>query len=365
MTETGRIIRRIMYICAFRFYSEGILFFAWHFGAAALWQKFGGNIIVKKICDFVVRNMCVFVFLAGVLGAIYPPSLAWIKAYVSVMLGLVMFGMGMTLRFSDFSFVLKRPWEIFLGALAQFTIMPAAAWLLVKIFSLPPEVAIGVILLGACPGGTASNVITYLAHGHVAYSVAMTMTTTLLAPLVTPLITYYLAGAWIEISLTAMMISIAQMVLAPVVLGLFINHFCGDKLQKVVGYMPFFSVVMIVLLVGGVVALSADKLAEMGVMIALIVALHNALGIFCGYAMAKAFRLEPRKARALAIEVGMQNSGMAASLAVMYFNAAAALPGAIFSVWHNISGSLAASYFVRKDTESERKKFSRSCETLS
>ena len=306
---------------------------------------------MKKACNFIVKNMCLFVFLAGVLGAVYPPSLTWIKPYVSIMLGLVMFGMGMTLKFSDFAFVLKRPWEIFLGALAQFTIMPAAAWLLVKVFNLPPEIAIGVILLGTCPGGTASNVISYLAHADVAYSMAMTMTTTLLAPLVTPLVTYWLAGAWIEISLTAMMISIAQMVLAPVILGLVINHFFGENIQGIKDYMPLFSVVMIVLLVGGVVALSASQLAAMGLMIAAIVVLHNALGLACGYAMAKAFRLEPAKARALAIEVGMQNSGMAASLAVIYFSAAAALPGAIFSVWHNISGSLVANYFVRKDEQ--------------
>ena len=311
---------------------------------------------MKKFCNFAVKNMAVFVVLAAVIGAVYPPSLTWIKPYVSIMLGIVMFGMGMTLTFADFRMVLKRPWEIFIGALAQFTIMPAMAWVLTKVFDLPPELAIGVILVGTCPGGTASNVITYLARGDMALSVSMTMTTTLLAPVVTPLITWWLAGAYVDVSLQAMMISIAEMVLAPVILGLLANHFFANGVKKIIGFMPFVSVVMIVLLVGCVVSLSASKLLEMGLIIAAVVVLHNVSGLALGYMMAKLFRLAPKKVRAVSIEVGMQNSGMAASLAVMYFNPAAALPGAIFSVWHNISGSLVANYFVRKDEKEAESK---------
>ena len=311
---------------------------------------------MKKFCNFAVKNMAVFVVLAAVIGAVYPPSLTWIKPYVSIMLGIVMFGMGMTLTFADFRMVLKRPWEIFIGALAQFTIMPAMAWVLTKVFDLPPELAIGVILVGTCPGGTASNVITYLARGDVALSVSMTMTTTLLAPVVTPLITWWLAGAYVDVSLQTMMISIAEMVLAPVILGLLANHFFANGVKKIIGFMPFVSVVMIVLLVGCVVSLSASKLLEMGLIIAAVVVLHNVSGLALGYMMAKLFRLAPKKVRAVSIEVGMQNSGMAASLAVMYFNPAAALPGAIFSVWHNISGSLVANYFVRKDEKEAESK---------
>ena len=311
---------------------------------------------MKKFCNFAVKNMAVFVVLAAVIGAVYPPSLTWIKPYVSIMLGIVMFGMGMTLTFADFRMVLKRPWEIFIGALAQFTIMPAMAWVLTKVFDLPPELAIGVILVGTCPGGTASNVITYLARGDVALSVSMTMTTTLLAPVVTPLITWWLAGAYVDVSLQAMMISIAEMVLAPVILGLLANHFFANGVKKIIGFMPFVSVVMIVLLVGCVVSLSASKLLEMGLIIAAVVVLHHVSGPALAYMMAKLFRLAPKKVRAVSIEVGMQNSGMAASLAVMYFNPAAALPGAIFSVWHNISGSLVANYFVRKDEKEAESK---------
>ena len=304
---------------------------------------------MKKVCDFIVDNMAILIILISVLGAAVPSSLTWVGPNVSWMLGVVMFGMGMTLKFEDFRLLAKRPWEVGIGALAQFTLMPLIAWVLVKVFALPPEIAIGVVLVGTCPGGTASNVITYLAKGDVALSVAMTMTTTLLAPIVTPCLTWFLAGAWVDISLLAMMKSIAMMVLFPVIAGLIVNHFAGRTVEKFLPVLPLISVIAIALLVGGVVALSASKLFSYGVLIFAVVILHNACGLACGYLMAKFCHLAPAKARAVAIEVGMQNSGLAASLAVMYFSPLAAVPGAIFSLWHNVSGSLLANYFVRKD----------------
>ena len=301
--------------------------------------------IIKKLVD----NLALLVIAIGILGAWRPETLTWVGPYVSWMLGIVMFGMGMTLKVEDFQRVLSHPKEVAIGVGAQFVIMPLVALALVKVFALPPELAIGVILVGTCPGGTASNVIAYLARGDVALSVSMTMTTTLLAPIVTPALTYFLAGAWIDISFTAMMISIAQMVLAPVILGLLVHHFMADTAQKIMPAMPLVSVICLVLLVGCVVALSASKLATVGLTMAAIVILHNAFGLALGFTAAKLLRLDSRKARTVAIEVGMQNSGMAASLAVMYFNPAAALPGAIFSVWHNVSGSLVANFCVRRD----------------
>ncbi|MBR1859464.1 MAG: bile acid:sodium symporter family protein, partial [Selenomonadaceae bacterium] len=288
--------------------------------------------------------------LAGVLGAIEPPTLTWVGPWVSWMLGVVMFGMGMTLTVDDFRAVLSHPVEVLIGVVAQFTIMPLIAWVLTIIFGLPPELAIGIILVGACPGGTASNVISYLARGDVALSVSMTMTTTLLAPIVTPSLTYFLAGAWIDISLTSMMISIAQMVLAPVLLGVAANHFFTGYTTKIQPVLPVISVIAIVLLVGGVVALSAEKLATVGPLMAMIVILHNAFGLLLGYVLARLFHLDSKKSRTIAIEVGMQNSGLAASLAIIYFSPAAAIPGAIFSVWHNVSGSLLANFFVKRET---------------
>lgn len=293
--------------------------------------------------------MALFVLLIGVVGAVRPQTLTWVGPYVGWLLGVVMFGMGMTLTFQDFKRVLQRPWEVLLGVVAQFLIMPLAAWFLVWLFALPPELAIGVVLVGTCPGGTASNVISYLAKGDVALSVSMTMATTLLAPVVTPTLTWLLAGSWIEVSFTAMMISIAQMVLLPLLLGLTAHHFFERTVERILPVMPVVSVVTIVLLVGGVVALGAESLLDVGLLMAAIVVLHNAFGLVLGYGMARLFRLDSKKARTVSIEVGMQNSGMAASLAVLYFSPAAAIPGAIFSVWHNISGSIVANYFARRD----------------
>ena len=308
---------------------------------------------MKKCCGFLVNNMALFVLLIGVVGAVRPQTLTWVGPYVGWLLGVVMFGMGMTLTFQDFKRVLQRPWEVLLGVAAQFLIMPLAAWFLVWLFALPPELAIGVVLVGTCPGGTASNVISYLAKGDVALSVSMTMATTLLAPVVTPTLTWLLAGSWIEVSFTAMMISIAQMVLLPLLLGLTAHHFFERTVEKILPVMPVVSVVTIVLLVGGVVALGAESLLDVGRLMAAIGVLHNAFGLVLGYGMARLFRLDSKKARTVSIEVGMQNSGMAASLAVLYFSPAAAIPGAIFSVWHNISGSIVANYFARRD---ERKR---------
>lgn len=304
---------------------------------------------MKKCCGFLVNNMALFVLLIGVVGAVRPQTLTWVGPYVGWLLGVVMFGMGMTLTFQDFKRVLQRPWEVLLGVVAQFLIMPLAAWFLVWLFALPPELAIGVVLVGTCPGGTASNVISYLARGDVALSVSMTMATTLLAPVVTPTLTWLLAGSWIEVSFTAMMISIAQMVLLPLLLGLTAHHFFERTVERILPVMPVVSVVTIVLLVGGVVALGAESLLDVGLLMAAIVVLHNAFGLVLGYGMARLFRLDSKKARTVSIEVGMQNSGMAASLAVLYFSPAAAIPGAIFSVWHNISGSIVANYFARRD----------------
>ena len=301
--------------------------------------------LIKKLVD----NMAVLVIAVAVLGVVRPGALSWIGPYVSWMLGVVMFGMGMTLRVEDFRNVLRHPWEVGIGVMAQFIIMPLAALALIRLFALPPELAIGVVLVGTCPGGTASNVISYLAKGDVALSVSMTMTTTLLAPLVTPFLTWALAGAWIDVSFTAMMISIAEMVLAPVLLGLLAHHFAERQVERVMPVMPLVSVICIVLLVGCVVALSSGKLLEVGPSMAMVVILHNFFGLLLGYGAAKALRMNPQKSRTVAIEVGMQNSGMAASLAILYFNPTAALPGAIFSVWHNISGSLLANYFARRN----------------
>lgn len=298
--------------------------------------------------------MAAFVIIVAAIALFMPWTFTWSAKYVTYLLGIVMFGMGMTLRFEDFKLVFKRPKDVFIGALAQFTIMPALAWVLATLFQLPPELAVGVILVGTCPGGTSSNVMTYLARGDVALSVSMTMTTTILAPIVTPILSWWLAGAWIDISLQAMMISIIQVVVVPIALGIIINKFFGDFVRKAIKLLPLISVIAIVLIVGGVVSVSAQKIMETGLLIMAVVILHNMLGYALGFAIAKALKMDMAKSKAISIEVGMQNSGLATSLAMMHFGAVAAIPGAIFSVWHNISGSLAANYLAGKMDKEEK-----------
>ena len=292
--------------------------------------------------------MSLLVIIIAIVALIQPITFTWVVSKITILLGIIMFGMGMTLKFEDFRLIFQKPKEVLIGALAQFTIMPLIAFLIVKIFSLPPELAIGVILVGTCPGGTASNVITFLAKGDVALSVSMTMLTTILSPVITPLLMLMLAGEWIEISLTDMMISICQVVILPVILGIIINTVLRNMIKNFIKYLPLISILAIILIVGGVVAVNATKIKEVGLIIAVAVVLHNILGYGLGFLIAKIFKMNLNKAKAISIEVGMQNSGLATSLAITHFGIAAAIPGAIFSVWHNISGSLVANYLSNK-----------------
>ena len=310
-----------------------------------------GGIHLQNIGRFIVKNMVWLVVLVGAAGAVFSASLSWIAPQVPLLLGIVMFGMGMTIEFKDFCHLVRHPWDVGIGVFAQFTIMPLVAYLLTQAFSLPPDLAVGVILVGTCPGGTASNVITYLAKGDVALSVTMTMATTLLAPFVTPFLTLLLAGEEIAVNAPAMMLSIAEMVLLPVLLGAALNHFFRRRVAYALTVLPLISALLVALLVGVVVSMSAPHLAEVGTLVALAVVLHNGFGLALGYALARLLGLSAPKRRAIGIEVGMQNSGMAASLALLYFNPAAAIPAALFSVWHNISGSLAANWFTRHDAD--------------
>jgi BASS family bile acid:Na+ symporter len=302
---------------------------------------------LNKISDFFSKYRAVLVVIIATIALVKPPTFSWVTPHISFLLGIVRFGMGMTLKIKDFREVFLRPKDVFIGALAQFTIMPALAFCLAKIFSLPPELAAGVILVGTCPGGTSSNVMTYLAKGDVALSVSMTMTTTILAPIVTPVLTWLLVGAWLEISLSAMMISICQIVVVPIILGIAVNALFEEKIKKFSKLLPLISIIAIVLIEGGVVAVNAQKILEVGLIIAAVVMIHNLLGYGLGFVLAKFSKMNMSKSKAISIEVGMQNSGLATSLAMLHFGAAAAIPGAIFSVWHNISGAIFANILAK------------------
>lgn len=294
--------------------------------------------------------MGLLVLMVAAVAMFLPESFIWIDTKtINPLLGVIMFGMGLTLSPNDFKIVLSRPKDILVGCLAQFTIMPLLAWLLTLAFSLPKELALGVILVGCCPGGTASNVITYLAKGDLALSVGMTACSTLLAPIVTPLLVLLTAGTMVEVDTLGMLLSIVYVVIAPIIVGLLCQRFIPRITKAVTPYLPAFSSLAIALVVGIIVSHNADRLMLGGLIVILVVILHNLLGLSLGFAIGRLLRLEKPKCVALSIEVGMQNSGLASSLANMHFAAypLATIPGAVFSVWHNISGALAARIFQR------------------
>ncbi|WP_100329948.1 bile acid:sodium symporter family protein [Bacillus xiapuensis] len=298
-----------------------------------------------KASTFAGNTFAVWVLLFAVLALFFPVQFVWIGPYISLLLGIVMFGMGMTLSLDDFKLILKQPKGVVIGVLAQFIIMPLLAYGLAKGLSLPPEIAVGVILVGACPGGTASNVMTYLAKGNTALSVTITSVSTLLAPVLTPAIIYLLASEWLPVSASDMFVSVVKMVVVPIVLGLLVKVLFKKQAERSLGAMPLVSVIAIVMIVAAVVSGSRDKILETGLLIFAVVILHNALGLLAGFIIAKLLKLEYPDQKAISIEVGMQNSGLGAALAVAHFNPVAAVPSAIFSFWHNISGPLLATYW--------------------
>lgn len=285
-----------------------------------------------------------------------PELFGWAVQYTAWFLGAAMFGMGLSIHAEDFAVVFARPREVLLGVALQYTVMPVTAWALAAGLGLPTDLALGVILVGCCPGGTASNVITYIAGGDVALSVGMTIVSTLLAPLVTPLLVFSLAGAWVNVSLWAMIISVVKVVLIPVLLGLLLHTLFRSKIKPVQDVFPLVSVAAIVFIIAGIVAMNREKVLTSGLIVIGLVAIHNLIGLGLGYLAARQAKASYAKTTAIAIEVGMQNSGLAIALATANFaaNPLATLPGAIFSVWHNISGSLFASYRRREEPDTAK-----------
>lgn len=299
---------------------------------------------IGKLSSLLTKYIGVIIIFFSVLAFFWQDGFAWTTNYTSVFLGVAMFGMGLTIHMGDFQVVFSRPKEVIIGCVAQYTVMPLVAWILAVVFHLPQDLAIGVILVGCCPGGTASNMITYIAGGDVALSVGMTIVSTLAAPLMTPLLVYGLAGAWVEVSFWAMVLSVVKVILIPVLLGILLRSLFGKQIQKISDILPLISVVSIVMIISGIVANNAEKIVSCGVLVLGVVMLHNLFGMGIGLLATKLLKVEYSRTTAIAIEVGMQNSGLAVSLATANFaaNPLATLPGAIFSVWHNISGSIFA-----------------------
>ena len=307
---------------------------------------------VASFSQFVGRTFALWVIVFAILGFVLPDIFKQVTPYIVTLLGIIMFGMGLTISLDDFKEVAKRPFEVGIGVVSQFLIMPLLAVLLTAVIPMSPEVAAGVILVGCCPGGTSSNVMTYLSKGDVALSVACTSVTTLLAPIVTPFLVWTFASQYLPVDATAMFMSIVKVVLLPLALGFFLQKLLPGLVKAAVPALPLVSVAGIVLIVAAVVGASKGAIASSGLLIFAVVVLHNGLGYLLGFFAAKAAGLSLAKRKAIAIEVGMQNSGLGAALANTYFSPVAAVPSAIFSVWHNISGALLANYFASR-TEDE------------
>ena len=294
--------------------------------------------------------MGMLVLLVAVLALMFPEVLGHIPpTLINYLLGVVMFGMGLTLNLEDFKIVFSRPRDVVIGCLAQFTIMPLLAWGLSYMFSLDEALTLGVVLVGCCPGGTASNVITYLAKGDLALSVGMTGVSTLLAPFLTPLLTWLLAGKTVDVNIVSMFLSILWVVILPITVGVIVKRLWPKFTESTVAYLPAVSSLAIAFIVAIIISANAHKLLLGGLVIVGVVMLHNLCGLGLGYLIGKGLRLSSPKRKAISIEVGMQNSGLASSLATIHFAAypMATIPGAIFSVWHNISGAIVARLYSK------------------
>ncbi|MFP4561087.1 MAG: bile acid:sodium symporter family protein [Thiohalorhabdus sp.] len=287
--------------------------------------------------------------LLGALAAYAAPGLfAPAAPAILPLLGVVMFGMGMTLTLADFAEVLRRPGQVGLGVGLQFAVMPAAAFGVGTALGLSPALVAGMVLVGSAPGGTASNVICYLGRGDVALSITLTAVSTLLAVLLTPALTWAYVGRTVPVPVADMLVTIAEVVLVPVALGVAVNTLAGGRLRPVKRALPLVSVAAVVVIIAIVVALNRATLGGLAPGLVAAVVLHNLIGLGAGYGIARLLGLDIRRARTLAVEVGMQNSGLGVALAAKYLPAAAALPGAVFSVWHNLSGSALAAYWSRR-----------------
>lgn len=296
----------------------------------------------NKICDFFTNLLLLWVLLLCFLGFIKPSYLIILKPYLDYLFMFTMLGIGFVLNYEDFIPVLKKPHLVLLGTLAQFIIMPFLGWFFAILLKLPKELAVGLILTGSAPGAMASNVISYLANADVAYSIALTTLSTFLAPVLTPAFTSFYAKAFIDIKFLPMFLSIIKMVILPLLLGLVVKHFMREKIEKIKSFFPAFSTLFIAFICGLVVALNKNYLEKVNIIIFVAVALHNFFGLLLGYLFGILYGFDKKRKRTLSLEVGMQNAGLGAVLALKHISAQAALPNALFAVWCILTATILA-----------------------
>ncbi len=309
--------------------------------------------LLEQISSIAGIYFAFWVMAIAVIAFMLPDLFVGLGAYITILLGVVMFGMGLTLKAVDFKIIFKNPLPVIVGVAAQYVIMPLCAFAIAYALNLPPELAAGLVLLGAVPGGTASNVMVYLAKGNLPLSVSMTSFSTLLAPITTPFILLLLAGQWLPVDAGAMVLSIVQVIIIPIVLGLTIRRFFTRAVDKSITVVPLISVLAIIIIVSAVVAGNVENIASAGLLIFTAVALHNAFGLLLGYFTAVAMKLDESTRRAISLEVGMQNSGLGVALASAHFGPLAALPSAAAAVWHNISGPILATLWAKRPAKTK------------
>lgn len=284
----------------------------------------------------------------SVLAFVLPHWFQSLQSAIVFLLAMVMFMMGLTLSRDDFRRIVADPRPVLVGVAAQFLLMPLLALTLANMLQLSSQLTAGMVLVGSCAGGTASNVITYLARGDVALSISMTLCSTLLGVIATPLLCSFYLSETIAVDSLGILLSIVQMVLLPVLAGALINHFLPGVVGRIEFALPSLAITIILIIVATVVALNVERLIDVGLLTLLAVILHNSFGLAGGFYLGRLFGLDRRQSHTIAIEVGMQNSGLGVALALQFFSATAALPGALFSVWHNVSGSILASVWSHK-----------------
>lgn len=309
--------------------------------------------VLRRLSVVLTRFMGVIIIAFSALALWQPWIFSWVAPHISTMLGIIMLGMGMTLHWQDFSHVLRHPRDLGLGLVVQFGCMPLLAFALCHVFALPPELAMGMILVGTAPGGTASNVLTFIARGDMAFSVAMTAAATLVSLLLTPPLTWLLGGVWVPVDMGGLFWSIVKIVLVPVLLGLLLHHFQRGLVDRLMPFLPLASALVITLVIAGIIAVNAQNILSAGPAIFAAVIAHNLLGLAVGWFAACRLRFAPPRRRALAIEIGTQNSGLATALALAHFTPAAAIAGALFSVWQNISGALLSNFWATRPVTSD------------
>ncbi len=310
--------------------------------------------LMQRASQLLASQTSLFVILVAAFTFWEPRLFLWCKGDAqTLVLGIIMLTMGMTLTPEDFKILARRPLDIFIGACAQYTIMPLVAWSLVKFLGLPPAIAAGLVLVGCCPGGVSSNIMSFLCRGDVAFSVGMTTASTLLAPVLTPVLVLQLSGNSIDVNAWGMFKSILMVTIVPVAVGALANGFFGRRRSyaELCKVMPGISVIGLACIVGSVISYNGKNFFTSGAMIFAAVFLHNTIGYVLGYLVGKLTRMNPAKCRTISLEVGMQNAGLATNLATRHFAMLpeAAIAAAVSCVWHSISGTLLAGLFLLAD----------------